>query len=163
MSGLAKWKYPQARMMFVLCGATGMRIGEALGLETGKHISSDFRTLSIKQKARHCTIENRLKTNNAAREVDLHSSVARLLGEFVGDRESGFLFQSRRGKLLSSSNIVKRHLHPALKNLGYINPITGTAKAGIHAFRRFRNTYLKNHTRARQDFTSTGWGTRQLT
>jgi len=25
-------------------------------------------------------------------------------------------------------NIVKRHLHPALKALGYINPITGTAR-----------------------------------
>lgn len=47
---------------------------------------------------------------------------------------------------LSSSNIVECYLHPALKELGYINPITETAKAGTHAFRRFRNTYLKNHT-----------------
>jgi len=146
MAGLAKWKYPQAQMLFVLCGATGMRIGEALGLEIDKHIASDFQTLRIEQKARHCTIENRLKTKNAAREVDLHSSIASLLREFVGDRKSGFLFRSRWGKPLSSSNIVKRHLHPALKELGYINPITGTAKAGTHAFRRFRNTYLKNHT-----------------
>lgn len=30
--------------------------------------------------------------------------------------------------------------------LGYINPYTGTHKAGNHAFRRFRNTYLRNHT-----------------
>jgi len=146
MAGLAKWKYPQARMVFILCGATGMRIGEALGLEIGKHTSPDFRTICIAQKARHCTIEDRLKTKNAAREVDIHSSVAELLREYVGDRRSGFLFESRKSKPLSSSNIVKRHLHPALEKLGFINPITGTAKAGSHAFRRFRNTYLKNHT-----------------
>jgi hypothetical protein len=33
-----------------------------------------------------------------------------------------------------------------LKELGYVNPHTGTHKAGTHAFRRFRNTYLKNET-----------------
>jgi hypothetical protein len=49
-------------------------------------------------------------------------------------------------KFSLANNIVKRHLHPALKALGYTNPITGAAKAGTHAFRRFRNTFLKNHT-----------------
>jgi integrase len=146
MSGLAKWKYRQPQMLFILCGATGTRIGEALGLEIDKHISSDFRTISIEQKARHCNVENRVKTKNAVRKVDLHSSVGALLREFVGDRRSGFLFQSRKGKPLSSSNILKRHLHAALKALGYINENTDTHKAGSHGFRRFRNTYLKNFT-----------------
>jgi hypothetical protein len=35
--------------------------------------------------------------------------------------------------------------HKALKELGYVNPFTGTHKAGNHAFRRFRNTYLRNY------------------
>ena len=39
---------------------------------------------------------------------------------------------------------LRRHLHPALKQLGFINPFTGTHKAGHHAFRRFRNTHLRN-------------------
>ena len=30
--------------------------------------------------------------------------------------------------------------------MNYINPFTGTYKAGHHAFRRFRNTYLRNRT-----------------
>jgi hypothetical protein len=30
--------------------------------------------------------------------------------------------------------------------MGYVNPFTGTHKAGNHAFRRFRNTYLRNYT-----------------
>lgn len=64
---LTQWKYPCERMLFILCGAAGLRIGEALGLEIGKHFSEDFRTLTIAQKVRHCVAENRLKNNNAAR------------------------------------------------------------------------------------------------
>lgn len=146
MSGLARWQYRTAQMLFILCGATGKRIGEALGIEIDKHISPDFLTISIKQKVRHCKIEPRVKTRSAVREVDLHPSVAALLREFVGERKKGFLFASRNGKPLSASNVLRRHLHPALKQLGYVNEFTGTHKAGMHAFRRFRSTYLKNFT-----------------
>jgi integrase len=146
MSGLARWRYRKQQMLFILCGATGTRIGEALGIEIDKHISPDFLTISIQQKVRHCKMERRVKTKKAAREVDLHPSVAELLREFVGDRKRGFLFASRNGKPLSSSNVLRRHLHPALKELGYVNETTGTHKAGMHAFRRSRNTYLKNFT-----------------
>jgi len=52
----------------------------------------------------------------------------------------------RTGKPVSPSNIIRRHLHPALKELGYVNPFNGTHKAGNHAFRRFLNTYLRNKT-----------------
>ena len=144
MTGLAKWKKPKERMLFVLCGATGLRISEALGIEIDKHISFDFRTISVRQQARHCKVKTRLKTTNALRDVDIHPAIASLLKAFVGERKAGFLFASRNGKPLSSSNIIRRHLHPALKALNYINPHTGTHKAGNHAFRRFRNTYLKN-------------------
>jgi len=41
---------------------------------------------------------------------------------------------------------VTRNLQPALKELGFINPIKGDHRAGCHAFRRFRNTYLRNRT-----------------
>jgi integrase len=72
--------------------------------------------------------------------------VKRIRKEFVGNRTSGFLFCTRTGRPLSQSNIVSRHLHKALKELGYVNPYTGTHKAGNHAFRRFRNTHLRNRT-----------------
>jgi integrase len=146
MSGLAQWKYMRERMVFILCGAGGLRIGEALGLEIDKHISTDFLTISIEQKARHCKVETRLKTASAHRKVDLHPTIATLLREFVGERKNGFLFRTRNGKPLRSSNILRRHLHPALKQLGFINPFTGTNNAGNHAFRRFRNTHLRNRT-----------------
>lgn len=73
-------------------------------------------------------------------------AIAALFREFVGDRNSGFLFCTRNGNPLSPSNIIRRHLHKALKELNYVNPYTGTHKAGNHAFRRFRNTYLRNYT-----------------
>jgi len=146
MSGLAVWKKERERMVFILCGAAGLRIGEALGLEIDKHISPDFLTISIEQKARHCKIEKRLKTMSASRQVDLHPAIASILIKFAGKRKTGFLFCSRNGKPLGSSCILRRHLHPALKQLGFINPFTGTHKAGHHAFRRFRNTHLRNRT-----------------
>jgi integrase len=146
MTGLANWKKPRERMLFILGGAAGLRIGEALGIEIDKHISSDFLTVHVRQKARHCKIEARLKTPSAVRDVDLHPAVASLLREYVGQRKSGFLFSSRSGKPVSSSNVIRRHLHPALEQLKFVNPHTGTHKAGNHAFRRFRNTYLRNKT-----------------
>jgi hypothetical protein len=76
MSGLANWKWARERMVFILCGATGLRIGEALGLEIVKHLSSDFRTISVRQKVRHCKVEKRLKTASALREIDLHPTIA---------------------------------------------------------------------------------------
>lgn len=146
MTGLAKWKKPKQRMLFILSGAGGSRISETLGIEIDKHISSDFMTISVRQQARQCKVKGKLKTTNAMGEVDIHPDIAALLRAFVGDRKSGFLFASRNGKPLSSSNVIRRHLHPALKELGYVNPHTGTHKAGNHAFRRFRNTYLRNKT-----------------
>jgi len=146
MSGLALWRKPRERMLFILCGAAGSRIGEALGLEIDQHLSADFSTITINQKVRHCKVEKRVKTPSAKRQVELDPRVAELLRAFVAGRKQGFLFQTRKGKPLSSSNVIRRHLHPALKQLGYVNPHTGTHKAGNHAFRRFRSTYLKNET-----------------
>jgi integrase len=146
MTGLASYRKRRERMVFIVAGAGGLRIGEALGIEIDKHLSSDASTISVNQKTRRGKVEHRLKTASAFRQVDLHPDVAKLLKEFIGTRTSGFLFQTRTAKPLSPSNILRRHLHPALKELGYVNPYTGTHKAGSHAFRRFRNTYLKNET-----------------
>jgi hypothetical protein len=91
-------------------------------------------------------LETRLKTPSASRQVNIYPEVAKLLRAFIGTRTTGLLFQTKTGKPLSLTNILRRHLHQALKKLGYINPNTGDHQAGSHAFRRFRNTYLKNET-----------------
>ena len=80
-----------------------------------------------------------LKTNNGEREIDLPPSVAKMLREFIGERRSGLLFPSRTGRPLHQSDILRRVLHPILGKLGQ-------PKCGAHAFRRFRNTYLRNYT-----------------
>jgi integrase len=126
------------RMLYILCAASGLRIGEALGIDIEQHINADRSTILIRQKVRKCRIEDSLKTKNAEREIDLHSSVASLLGDFVGTRK-GLLFPTRAGKPMSDSNFRNRFLYRRLKELGQ-------PKAGAHAFRRFRNTYLRNKT-----------------
>jgi integrase len=124
------------QMLFVLLGATGMRIGEALGLEIEKHISSDFSTLHIRQKVWRGQIQPFLKSENGIRDVDLPTSIAAMLKEFVGDRTSGLLFCSKNGLPLLQSNLLRLSLHPLLKELNQ-------PKMGAHAFRRFRTTWLR--------------------
>ena len=99
-------------------------------------LADDCTTLLVRQKVRHCKVEPYLKTDNAYRDVDLHPAVAKLLREFIGDRTSGFVFQTRNGKPLSDSDILTRHLHPKLRELA-------EEQAGHHAFRRFRVTWLR--------------------
>jgi integrase len=128
------------RMLFVLLGASGMRIGEALGLEIDKHISPDFSILHIRQKVWNGRVQPFLKTQNGVRDIDLHSSIAAMLRTFAGSRTSGFLFCSKNGKPLLQSNILRHWLHPLLEE-------AKQPKAGAHAFRRFRTTWLrKQHT-----------------
>jgi hypothetical protein len=54
---------------------------------------------------------------------------------------------------LSQSNILCRHLHPALEEVGF-------EKCGAHSFRRYRNTYLRNFTACPESIRNfwLGWG-----
>ena len=74
-------------------------------------------TIKVSQKAWRGKIQDFLKTKNGKREIDLHSSVAAMLKDFIGERNQGLLFQSRNGKPLSQSNILRRSLHPILVKL----------------------------------------------
>lgn len=51
MTAIAAGSKRREQMLYVLLGASGMRFGEALGLEIDKHISEDCSTLLIRQKA----------------------------------------------------------------------------------------------------------------
>jgi hypothetical protein len=130
MSGLARWKRERERMLFILSGSAGLRIGEALGVEIDKHISPDFQTISIEQKVRKGKVERRLKTESARRKIDLHPAIATMLRQFAGERRSGFLFCSKKGEPLQASAVLIGHLYPALEQLGFINSYNGTHKGG---------------------------------
>ena len=117
-----------------LLGGSGPRIGEALGLELGEHISNDCRTLYVRQSVWDGVIQ-KPKTTSAVRDVDLCPALAAMLSAFIAGRTTGFLFQNSAGKPLAQSNVLRRNLHPILKALG-------VPKAGFHSFRRFRATHL---------------------
>jgi len=126
------------QVLCALLAGTGLRIGEALGLEIGKHISGDCRTITIKQSVWYGTVQDP-KTANAFRELDVAPALAALLRKFIGGRTSGFLFRGHRGRAkVSQSSILKRHLHPLLRTVG-------CKLSGFHAFRRFRVTYLRRN------------------
>jgi integrase len=77
-----------------------------------------------------------LKSENGIRDVDLPTSIAAVLKEFVGDRTSGLLFCSKNGLPILQSNLLRLSLHPLLQKLNQ-------PKMGAHAFRRFRTSWLR--------------------
>src|SRR2546429_7010003 len=101
-------------------------------------MSPDFATVKITQKAWKSQVHDFLKTDSGRREIDLHSSVAAMPKEYIGERKSGLLFCSKTGKPLQQSNILRRTLHPILAELNQ-------PKCGAHAFRRFRLTWLREN------------------
>jgi hypothetical protein len=126
----------QYRMLYALLARCGpLRAGEALGLEIGKRISEDCRTLCISQKANRGVIQDFLKTKNGKREVDLCMTHADVLREFIGERTSGLLFRRANGAQLFQANTLQDSLHPILGELKHVN-------GGFNIFRRFRLTHL---------------------
>jgi integrase len=127
----------QYRVLYAfLAGCGPLRAGEALGLEIDKHISSDFRTLSIRQKAKSGEIQPYLKTKAGEREVDLCSTLAKMLRDYVGNRRKGLLFHTSTGTQLLQSSTLRDSLHPALQAIEHV-------KGGFNIFRRFRITHLQ--------------------
>jgi integrase len=131
MSKIVQKTGGQERVLFSLLAGTGLRAGEALGLEL-KHLSSDCRTITVEQSCWEGDIQTP-KTKNAYRQVDVSPKLADLLATYVTDRQLGLLFVNKSGRPLSQTNLLRRSLHSILKQLG-------VEKAGFHAMRRFRTT-----------------------
>jgi len=122
------------RMLIILAAASGMRLGEILGL-SNSNVSEDGTVLTIIEKVYRGEVQDFLKTKNGKRLVDLDPPVGKMLREFIGNR-TGLVFCTRTGKPISQSNLLKRHLHPLLRELKM-------DVCGAHAFRRFRTTHLR--------------------
>lgn len=142
MSAIVEKADGQEQVLYALLAGSGLRVGEVLGLEI-RHLSTDCRTIIVEQSCWQGDIQTP-KTKNAYRQVDLCTSLADFLRAFVGDRQSGLVFSNRAGKPLSQTNIIRRSLHPILKELG-------VEQTGFHAMRRFRTTWLRKH-QAPEDF-----------
>jgi len=147
MEAILKEATGQYRMLYALLAGCGpLRAGEALGLEIGKHVSQDCRTLYIRQKAKRGIIQPWTKTQSGTqvqcdgeaigRDVDLCTKLAGMLRNFIGSRTSGLLFCTSTGNQLLQSNTLQDSLHPILKKIEHV-------KGGFNIFRRFRITKLK--------------------
>jgi integrase len=128
----------EEQALYVLVAATGMRISEALALET-KHFINDGRTIEVQQQVDRDTprIVRYPKTNAASRQIDLYRSVAEYLRTFI-DGKNGLLFQTRNGTPYLHNNLESRWLTPRLEAMG-----VEEKGMGWHAFRRFRKTWLR--------------------
>ena len=131
----AKGRY---RVLFALLAGTGLRIGEALGLRV-TDFTDDFATIRVCQSVFRQTTQTP-KTPNAVREIDLPSDLAGNVKRFVGNRKSGFLFESGSGKPLNQRNALRYGLGKIRRDLN----LDQNGK-GFHAFRRFRTAHLRKN------------------
>jgi integrase len=122
----------QDRLLYAFLAGSGLRIGEAFAL-TVPDIKATV--VSVRHSMWDGT-QTSPKTENGTREVDLHSSLADALRDHIGTRTTGYVFPSERGTALRKSNLLRRSLHPILKEIG-------KRPCGFHAFRRFRVAHLR--------------------
>ena len=124
--------------LYVLLGATGMRISEALALES-KHFVNNCLTIQVYQQVDrdHPRIVKYVKTDAGFREVDLCTAVGEYLQAYI-NRKDGLLFETRNGTPYLHNNLEQRWLTPRLEAMGI-----DERGMGFHAFRRFRKTWLR--------------------
>ena len=128
----------QEQAIYILLAGTGMRVSEALAIET-KHFTNDGRTIEVRQQVdrEKPEIVNYLKTEAAYRDIDLHPDLVEYFRAYNGGK-NGLLFKTRNGTPHLHNNIEDRWLTERLKKMGLDEP-----GMGWHAFRRFRNTWLR--------------------
>ena len=120
----------------LLAGCGPLRVGEALGLEIDNISFPDCPTLHIIQKkAKRGDIQQYLKTKHGKRYVDLCTTLAAMLRDFMGTRTSGLLFQTSTGAQLLQANTLQDSLHPILKSMKHV-------QGGFNIFRRYRLSYI---------------------
>ena len=124
--------------LYVIEGATGMRISEALALEKS-HFINNCRTICIRPQVARDTprIVQYLKTDAAFRENDVSEEVAEYLRGFLTSKE-GLLFKTRNCTPYLHNGLKAHWLSPRLKAFS-----VEERGLGWHGFRRFRKTWMR--------------------
>ena len=138
ISELIRTSTGQEQVLYVLLASTGMRISEALAVET-RHFTNDGRTIRVEQQVTKDSprIVKYLKTCAAKREIDLHPDIAEFFQEYR-EGKSNLLFHTERGTPYLYGNLEDRWLTPRLVKMGLDED-----GMGWHSFRRFRKTWLR--------------------
>jgi integrase len=125
------------RCLFAVAAGTGARAGELFGLRV-EDVDLNEGTITIRRSVFEGQ-ENTSKSDggdkNRSRVVPIDSSVADEIIKHLGDRTTGYLFQTSRGTPLRLSNVLEDRLHPVLDELEI-------PRCGMHAFRHGRVSYL---------------------
>ena len=125
---------PENRLLCRVLAGTGLRIGEALGLEW-RHIDWKNGVLRVDQQATPDGRLKRPKTARAMRDVPLDHVVAgdlrrhRLASRYSRDGDP--VFASNTGTVLRVHNLRERSFRPLLERLGWAKQ-----GFGLHSFRR---------------------------
>ena len=126
----------QYKILFALQFATGMRFGEAAGL----HVDDlDFKESVIRiRRSTFVHLEVSTKTKAGHREIDVDPETMKMVKKYLGDRQSGRVFESKKGTPLVNGNVNRYVLKPLCKELKL--PIGTT-----HAFRHGRVSVLQQN------------------
>ena len=138
ISELIQESNSQEQALYVLLAATGMRVSEALALET-RHFINNGRTIIVEQQVEKdaARIVQYLKTDAAKREIDLHPDIAEYLQTYMAVK-TGLLFHTANGTPHLNGNLEDHWLTPRLIKKGL-----DEKGMGWHAFKRFRKTWLR--------------------
>jgi integrase len=117
------------RTFFILLALTGLRAGEALGLQWAD-IDFQHKCIHIRRSA-WCGKTQSTKSKTSAAPVTMPDKLASVLSGYQKEWKSnaqGFLFATRNGWPPSSNKVVEYQLWPILDALGIPH-------CGLHAFR----------------------------
>jgi integrase len=117
------------RTFFVLLAMTGMRAGEALGLQWGD-VDFDHKCIHIRRSAWYGKAQSP-KSRTSAAPITLPDALASVLRTYKEKwklNPDGFLFTTRNGRPPSSNKVVEYQLGPILDALNI-------PRCGLHAFR----------------------------
>jgi integrase len=117
------------RTFLVVLAMTGMRAGEALGLQWAD-IDFDHNCIHIRRSAWYGRVQS-TKSKTSSAPITLPVALASVLSEHKKEwksNEQGFLFTTRNGRPPSSNKVVEYQLWPILDALNI-------PRCGLHAFR----------------------------
>jgi integrase len=117
------------RTLFVVLAMTGLRAGEALGLQWSD-VDFEHHCIHIRRSAWYGKAQS-TKSKSSAAPITMPAALAAVLREYqtaCKENPDGYLFVTRNGRPPSSNKIVEYHLWPVLDALNI-------PRCGLHAFR----------------------------
>jgi integrase len=133
---------PRERVIVLLAGSTGLRWGELIGLRWCD-IDLETRQANVTRSVWR-NVEGQPKTEASRKPVPLHPVLVEELKQWrrvsLYRSDEDFVFPSiakNGGQPISPEMILKRHIRPALKQIGV------TKRIGFHSFRHGLATMLR--------------------